>query len=131
MPATLYNLLIEQGSRFQRALTIKSNGVLKPLDGFLGQAQIRKSYGDAIALVQFTVEIDPLISKIYWNLTSIQTALLPSTCKPSDVPRNFQTKSLQALPPKQFVWDLTLIDPTGERDRILQGAVLITPGVTR
>lgn len=131
MPSQRYNLLIEQGSRFQRSLQMKLGNAPRLLTGFSAQAQIRKKYQSEEVVASFTISIDESLGKIHWRLSSSQTALLPANCQPADVPKNFQRKSEAALPTGLFVWDLELIDPQGERDRLLFGSVLITPGVTR
>jgi hypothetical protein len=130
MPAQLHNLLIEQGARFSRGVLVKVNGSPISLVGCRGQAQMRAKYPDPTPISTFNVAIDVASGQIFWGLTSAQTALLIPTCKAWDVPKKFQTRSFRALPLGCLVWDLELVYPDSEIDRLLYGAVMITPNAT-
>ncbi len=58
MTARLYNLLIEQGSRFQRELRLKANGAPKVLTGYSAEAQIRAAYSALTPLAVVAIACD-------------------------------------------------------------------------
>ena len=114
MAAGIHNLQgdsrVEQGTDWFLNLVISSGGSPVDLTGFTFGAQIKKQYEDATALQVITVAItDAATGKLRLSLTDTETSALP-VCK--------------------GVWDLEQLDGAGDKTRLLEGIVEITPEVT-
>lgn len=119
--AGTYDLHIDQGASLTRAITwTASDGSPVDLTGYTGAAQIRASAQDASPLVSLTVtfDADRTTGKLSVSLTSAQTAALVTT-------------GTTATDRTKGVWDLELTSGSGTVTRLLQGAVFISPEVTR
>lgn len=108
------NLYMEQGSDFTRNIILEQciNGVDTPIDltGFTAAAQMRRSYFSKTA-VDFDVTIvDAVNGTIQLSLANSETRLLR---------------------PTRYVYDVYITSLGGIRDRVLQGTVIVTPGVTQ
>jgi hypothetical protein len=114
-----YDLRIKQGATFRRsAIYRNSDRVAIDLTGYSIRAQIRATYDAAQPLVALTCAIDDgPAGKFSWSLSAIQTAALAAT---------------GSAPGKRasYVWDMEL-EQAGVVTRILQGAVYVSPEVTR
>lgn len=114
MTATNAILAVEQGATFhQRVLWNSAAGTPVDLTGYSAHMQIRKA-DDAMAVMADLTDISGLTlgglaGTIDILLTSAQTA---------------------AFDTWRAVYDLTLIAPSGDRTRLLEGAVTIDPQVT-
>lgn len=107
MPATQYNLLVEQGATLTATLTVtNSDGTPFNLTGYTAAGKIRAGYTDDTALVSLTFAIpSPATGVITLSLTAAQTAALPVT---------------------RGVYDVTITSGSTAL-RILQGSVTISP----
>jgi hypothetical protein len=109
-----YDLKIDQGTTFILGLTIKKpTGVPLDLTDYTARCQIRKTHSDPIVVAEPLITLDPdrKSGKVTVSLSELDT-------------RKIQIK--------QGVYDLELIDPTGNIVlRILEGKVFVTPEVTR
>lgn len=110
MPAGTYNLSIEQGATFslQVALQAPGGGVFS-LVGYTVRAQIRRSHTHSQAVDLSVTITAPATGVFVLGLSATQTASL-----------GFDTG----------VWDLE-IALNGVVTRVLQGAVSVSPEVTR
>jgi hypothetical protein len=107
------NLFIEQGSDFTRTITLeqKIGATIVPLDltGFTAEAKLKKSYYSQTS-VDFVVNIvDAINGKLTISLTNAETS---------------------ALKPGRYVYDIVIVSAGLLRDRVLEGTVIVTPGVT-
>lgn len=112
MAAGKYNMLVQQGATYSQTITLKDNfGVAVNITGCTAAAQIRQQYSDPTPAAQFTCVI-PVGTDgvIRISLTPAQTA---------------------AITFDRGVYDLELTYPSGVKDRILQGNVVISKEVTR
>ena len=106
------DLEVYQGTDFIFPFTIKESGAVKNLTGYTAQMQIRDSDNEELFL-ELTTENSKL---------SITPADGLITITISDV----ETKAL-----KNGVYDLFLINSSGEKFAYLTGNVIITPSITR
>lgn len=117
MKTTPYDITVKQGASWARSITLKTlAGVAVPIEaGWLGRAQIRKSY-DGPLLASFTVTITDHAAGAF-------TVSLPATALVGQVYAR----------PAKGVWDLELYDPE-DATRVLAplyGEVTIIPEVTK
>lgn len=113
MTAGIYNLVIEQGATFSRALVIEKDGSPWDISGYEVRAQIRKTFESADVLQHITVVVtDPVAGEVTLTIIAADTAGLPIT---------------------NAVWDLELDDQAGTPvvRRLLKGKVEIVPEVTK
>lgn len=113
MAAGKYNMLVQQGTTYNQTITVKNAANTAPIDltGCTAQAMIRETYADPTPAATFLCEIATgTDGKIQISLTPTQTA---------------------ALTFERGVYDIELTYPSGAKDRILQGNVVISKEVTR
>lgn len=114
MTATVATLAVEQGATYrQRVLWTNASSVPVDITGYTAHMQIRRSDDYAAVMVDLTngsgLTLGGTLGTIDILLTSAQTA---------------------AFDTWRAVYDLTLIAPSGDRTRLLEGAVTIDPSVT-
>lgn len=118
--AAKHRLKIEQGSTFARTFRLKDSvGNYIDLTGYSARMQVRQSHSATTAIVDIDsgskggVEVEPDSTQgaIKITLTATETAQLTA--------------------PLAGVWDLEIVSGGGEVTRVLEGAVRITPEVTR
>lgn len=117
MAAANYDIIIEQGSVFDLNLVYKdSNEVPINLTGYSARMQVRQKYSSP----------DPLLSLVSPTNITLGGALGTIHAKAT-------ASMTQALTIKQGVYDLELVPPSGAGDafRLVEGAVIVTPEVTR
>jgi len=107
------NLVVNAGSDFSQTFTLEgtdTNSALN-LTGYTVSAQMRKWSGSSSA-TSFTSYIDApsTAGKIVLILNSTQTA---------------------ELKPGRYVYDVLIEDNLGIKNRVIEGMVLVTEGVTR
>ncbi len=109
--AAIHNIIIDKGADFKKEFTITSDDASFDFSAHNYFASIRRDQDDAAAMVKFTVaEVDGS-SKVTLTLTEAQTS---------------------ALTTGHAHWDLLQVNPSsGDRQRILEGEVVIAPYTTR
>jgi len=115
MSAGKYNFTIEQGATFDELLIYKDDsGALVDLTGYSARMQVRVKITDAQTLISLTdtagITLGGATGTIHLFISDIDTAALPIT---------------------NAVYDLELVDATGVVTRLLEGAVSLSPEVTR
>lgn len=107
------NLVVNSGADFSQSFTLEGSDTNSAFDltGYTVESQMRKWSGSSSA-TSFTtsVEIPSTAGKILLRLTSEQTT---------------------NLKPGRYVYDVIIIDDFGVRNRVIEGMVLVTEGVTR
>ena len=107
------NLVVNSGSDFSQSFTLEGSDTNSAfnLTGYTVAAQMRKWAGSSSA-TSFTTEIEipPTSGKILISLTSTQTS---------------------NLKPGRYVYDVVIEDEYGGKNRVIEGMVLVTEGVTR
>lgn len=110
--ATVSNLYIDQGSDFKVVVTLTNqDGTPLNLENFVIKSQFRKSYQSSTA-VDFNIEIlEPFgAGKIRMSL-------------PAD--------STSPILAGRYLYDVEASNQLGEKRRVLEGIVIITPEITR
>lgn len=116
MAAATHDILIEQGATFQLNLVWKdSGGTPINLTGYTARMQVRQKIADTNPLLSFTTENGAITLGGALGTIAI-TGLATLT---------------DALTVKSGVYDLELVSPGGIVTRLIEGAVTITPQVTR
>lgn len=116
MPAGFYNITCEQGATFTRILTWKdSNGLPVNLSGYTARMHVRKDYESQIIVLELTTEngrisIIPNIGRITLSVDDTTTS---------------------QLVPSSYVYDLELVSSSGTVTRLVEGAFVVKPEVTR
>lgn len=113
MAAGKYNILIQQGADYIQPITIRDSTTNVPINltGAVIAGQVREDYTSTTALVSFTVENTDLPNGKF-------TLTIPSSATTT---LNFQTG----------VYDVEVLYPSGQKDRLLQGSVVFSPEVTK
>jgi hypothetical protein len=107
------NLVVNAGSDFSQSFTLEGTDTNSAFDltGYTVAAQMRKWAGSSSATT-FTSNIEfPLtLGRILIRLTAEQTI---------------------NLKPGRYVYDVVITDEFGVKNRVIEGMVLVTEGVTR
>lgn len=116
MAAGIKNIYIEQGATYRLNITWKdSGGTPIDLTGYTARMQVRHSYKSDTVLLNFTTENGAItLGGAAGTITIVGLATLT-----------------EDVPAKAGVWDLELVDGDGNVTRLLQGAVEVSPEVTR
>lgn len=112
------NLIIPKGETYRHRFTwnSKSGGVTQPIDltSWTAYSQARATYDAATTIFDLTTENAGLV--------------LGGTAGTIDMTVD---DSITAEAPDEGVWDLYLVDPNGEPQRLLEGTVKFTQRVSR
>lgn len=116
MAAATYNILIEQGATFQLHIVYKdSNDAPVNLTGYTARMQVRQKYSDATALLTLTTANGAItLGGALGTIDVVAAADL--------------TDEITA---RCGVYDLELQSPSGVVTRLIEGAVTISPEVTK
>lgn len=118
MSAGVQNFEIEQGSTWKIVVTYKANGVPMDITGSTVKCQIKtKASGDIVAQPLCSI-VNPLLGSISVELSDEQTWLIPAYGK------TYKDKA-------EYTYDITITLLNGDTSRLLNGIVLVSPGVTR
>jgi hypothetical protein len=109
--AAFTELLIEQGATFSSTVNVEDTaGAAINLSGYSASSQMRKSYY-ATSNTAFTSTVTGTANgEITLSMTAANTA---------------------NLTPGRQVFDLLITSPTGVKTRVVEGIIVISPGVTR
>jgi len=117
-----FKLVLQQGATFRKTFVYKagtnaSNAVPVNLNGWTARSQIRPTYSSSTVWAEWTTENGGLTLQSGGNTGQIDL---------------YSSASLtQNMPAATGVWDLELVNPSGDVIRILEGDAQITPEVTR
>ena len=112
-----YDLAINQGATFSLAATWRdSNGTAVNLTGYTARLQIRSAYDSSTTTVSLTSAAGDIVlggaaGTIVATISATATAALASSFS--------------------GVWDIELVSGSGVVTRLLEGAVTVSPEVTR
>lgn len=110
-----YDLTIEQGTSFNVVFTWSVGGTPVDLTGWNARAQVRSMVTSAMPLLDLTVgdgiTLGDTLGTISLHIPVADTTTLPA--------------------PFSGVWDLEMVSDVGTVTRLLEGAVTVTPEVTR
>lgn len=122
MLAGTYNITCEQGSTFSRVITVEypdpdDASTMLPFDftGYTGRMQIRRTIESSTFMIELTTAnggvayTDAASGELTISMTAVQTAALTTS----------------------GVYDLEIINSTGEVSKLIKGAFTLLPEVTR
>ena len=110
MAAVNTNLTIEQGSDYEIELTITNdNGTPLDLTGYTADSMIRKHYGSSVTESFDISFVDRLAGEINLSMGSSITS---------------------SLKEGRYVYDVVITSVNNFKTRVIQGNVLVNPGVT-
>jgi hypothetical protein len=114
MKPGIANLVCPRGSTFQRTLTFRIGRNAVDITGWTARMQVRERYESDSALVSLVsgsgITLGGTAGTIAISINAVTTAGFPSGT---------------------HVYDLELINTTGEVTRLLEGKFTVTPEVTR
>jgi hypothetical protein len=110
--AILANLFIDQGTDYAITIDVTdSAGEILNLTGYTAASQIRKTYSSSSATQTFATAVNASAGQVSLSLTDTQT---------------------NAMEAGRYVYDLNITKTsTSETTRVVEGQVILTPGVTR
>lgn len=109
--AALSNLYVDAGSTFSAIITVRnSDGTPMNLTGYTAASQIRKSYGSTTAYNFNASVYDVNLGKIRIQLSDEESGLIK---------------------PGRYLYDVKITSSIGEKLRVVEGIVLITPEITK
>jgi len=110
MAAKIINLVVEQNSDFQATITISNeNGTKLNLTNYTAACSIKKSPNSSTSIPVTVSFINRVNGKIMLSMTSAETG---------------------ALNGGRHVYDVIITSPTDFVTRVIQGSLLVSPGVT-
>jgi hypothetical protein len=109
--ATVSNLIVDAGSDYSTLITVAAtNGQPLNLTGYTVASSMRKSYTSTI-VYNFTATVhNAETGKVRLQLSNTQTS---------------------AIPAGRWLYDVEITSPTGNRTRVVEGIVTVTPEITR
>jgi hypothetical protein len=116
MPAAIYNLTIEQGADFSKSFVLKNpDGSVKDLTNHTARMQVRQYVFEETVLLEATTENGGITLNVVTGTLTVK----------------FSSALTSTLTMKAGVYDIELINSTGEVNRLLKGFVNFDPEVTR
>ena len=111
MPAAYQDFYLEQGTTYTNLITLDgSNGAAYNLYGFSVNSQAKKSYYSSNVILQFTSTIYDYANGII-SLTA-------------------NNRVTANVPTGKLVYDVVITDGGGNVTRVLEGQIIVSPGVT-
>ena len=109
--AAFTELLIEQGATFSTTVNVEDTaGAAINLFGYSASSQMRKSY--------------------YATSNTIITSTITGNAN-GEITLSMTAANTANLTPGRQVFDLLITSPTGVKTRVVEGIIVISPGVTR
>lgn len=109
--ATVANLFIDQGSDFSAVVSLKNqDGTAINLVGYTVASQFRKSYQSSTAVNFNVTVIDDMNGKIELALSDQATS---------------------GIRAGRYLYDVEITSNSGNRKRVLEGIIVLTPEITR
>tara|TARA_Y100000592_G_C5475157_1_gene321858 strand:- start:46 stop:381 length:336 start_codon:yes stop_codon:yes gene_type:complete len=111
MSAGIHNFTLEQGTTFQKVITVKQDGSALNLSGYQARSQLRTTHDASTKALDFTVQVTEATNgKITISATASDTAGVEEGI---------------------YVYDLEIESSGGVVTRLIEGKVTVTPEVTR
>ena len=109
--ASIANIFIDAGANYSKIITVSENsGGPLNLTGYTVKSQIRKSYTSTTAYTFTSSVLDAVTGKLRLQLTAEQTG---------------------AIPPGRYLYDVEITSSSGNRSRVVEGIVTVTPEITQ
>lgn len=109
--ATEDNLYIDQGTHYIKTITVvDGDGNIIDLTGYVVKSQMRKYYKSTSGYTFQSGIFSLEEGKIYIGMDKDETG---------------------AIPAGRYLYDIEITSPFGEKTRVLEGVVTVTPEITR
>lgn len=109
-----YNMVCPQGSTFKQSMRYLLDEQEIDLTNYSAKMQVREKHTSDVAIIELSSDN---------NLITLSNA--------SNIQLLISDTVTATFAPKEYVYDLELINPQGETTRIIEGFFLVTPEVTR
>lgn len=120
-----YNFTVGQGEDWTLDVNMKDDvGNLLDLTGYTYAGQMRDAYDSTNIIATFTFTIANQITnkgRVTFSLTHEQTTGIPLPASTGS----------QKRPTKEYLYDIIETDALGKVQRILDGSVIVTAGITK
>ena len=129
MAAGIYDIIIEQGADWRLVMNWKDpGGVPMNLAGYRARMQVRETFAAKAKVFDLTTENGMITLDAVNGLVSLH---LPADVS-AEVPiLPAKTAWIDGKQAQQLVFDIEMIAPDGGVTRLIQGAVLFVPEVTK
>lgn len=109
--ASISNLFVDQGAEYSNIITVAAtSGSPLDLTNYTVKSQMRKSYTSS-TYYNFTASIyDAVNGKVRLQLTSTQSS---------------------AITPGRYLYDVEITSQNGNKTRVIEGIVTVTPEITK
>lgn len=104
-------MTVEQGATFSTTLNVDDN------------------QGDAINLSGYTAESQ--IRKSYYSTTSNNFTATVTNDATGEITLSMTAANTSNLSPSRYLYDLVITDGEGIKTRVIEGIVVVLPGITR
>lgn len=105
------NLYIDQGTDFYKEfIAVDGDGQYLDLEGYQVRSQMRKYYGSSFGYTFTTGVADSDNGILYISMNNLET---------------------RDIPAGRYLYDVEITSPMGERYRVAEGIVLVTPEITK
>jgi hypothetical protein len=109
--AAFSELLIEQGATFSSTVNVEDTaGAAINLSGYSAASQMRKSY--------------------YATSNTAITSIVTGTAN-GEITLSMTAANTANLTPGRSVFDLLITSPSGIKTRVIEGIIIVSPGVTK
>lgn len=129
MAAGIYDIVIEQGADWRLVITWKdADGNAMNLTGYLARMQVRESFSSKVKVFDLTTENGRITLDA---AEGIVTMHMDAAVTAGAVINPAKTAWIDGKQAQQLVFDLEMIAPGGTVTRLIQGAALFVPEVTK
>lgn len=129
MAAGIYDIVIEQGADWRLVITWKdADGNAMNLTGYQARMQVRESFASKVKVFDLTTENGRITLDA---ANGIVTMHMDATVTAGAVINPAKTAWIDGKQAQQLVFDLEMIAPGGTVTRLIQGAALFVPEVTK
>lgn len=129
MSAGIYDIIIEQGADWRLVMTWQSTaGGPMNLAGYTARMQVRETWASKLKVFDLTTENDRISMDAENGVISLN---IPAAITSAVAVNPAKTSWVDGKQSQQLVFDLEVIDPAGVVTRLIQGAALFIPEVTR
>jgi len=110
-------------------MAIYSNLTVDQGSTFSAYVDVTDADGDALDITNYTVEGQ--IRKTYSSLNSVSFDATISNALGGTIRLILSDTQTNSMKAGRYVYDVEITSPSGEKTRVLEGQVEVTPGVTR
>lgn len=129
MAAGIYDIIIEQGADWRLVLTWKNeSGAAVNLTGYKARMQVRESFASKAKVFDLTTENGRITMDAVNGTITMQ---LPAEASAAVAINPAKTAWIDGKQAQQLVFDLEMIAPDNAVTRLIQGAALFVPEVTK